>query len=118
MIYKEEIDTLNQILTPLICEQNQSIHQALLNNKNRIMFSDKSIYKYIDLPRKVRYRSRTKPTTIYKIDKKCLENRTYEDYVKYIKEDPDTPIVEMDSVEGKKVVKFYLLFILLIAHLC
>ena len=112
MVYKEEIDTLNQILTPLICEQNQSIHQALLNNKNRIMFSDKSIYKYIDLgilnvknidlPRKVRYRNRTKPTTIYKIDKKCLENRTYEDYMKYIKEHPDTPIVEMDSVEGKK----------------
>ena len=112
MIYKEEIDTLNEILTPLICEQNQSIHQALLNNKNRIMFSDKSIYKYIDLgilnvknidlPRKVRLRNRTKPTTIYKIDKKCLENRTYEDYIKYVKDHPDTPIVEMDSVEGKK----------------
>lgn len=112
MIYKEEIDTLNEILTPLICKQNQSIHQALLNNKNRIMFSDKSIYKYIDLgilnvknidlPRKIRFRSRTKPTTIYKIDKKCLENRTYEDYIKYVKEHPDTPIVEMDTVEGKK----------------
>ena len=112
MIYQEEIDTLNEILTPLICEQNQSIHQALLNNKNKIMFCDKSIYKYtdlgildiknIDLPRKVRFRNRTKPTTIYKIDKKCLENRTYEDFTKYIKEHPDTPIVEMDSVEGRK----------------
>lgn len=49
MIYQEEIDTLNEILTPLICEQNQSIHQALLNNKNKIMFCDKSIYKYTDL---------------------------------------------------------------------
>lgn len=112
MIYKEEIDTLNEILTPLICEQNQSIHQALINNKNKIMFCDKSIYKYIDLgilnvknidlPRKVRFRNRTKPTTIYKIDKKCLESRTYDDYMKYVKEHPDTPIVEMDSVEGKK----------------
>ena len=34
MIYQEEIDTLNDILTPLICEKNQSFHQALLNNKN------------------------------------------------------------------------------------
>ena len=102
----------NEILTSLICEQNQSIHQVLLNNKNKIMFSDKSIYKYIDLgilnvrnidlPRKVRFRNRTKPTTVYKIDKKCLENRTYEDYLDYIKEHPDTPVVEMDSVEGKK----------------
>lgn len=112
MIYQEEIDNLNEILTPLIREQNQSIHQVLLNNKNKIMFSDKSIYKYIDLgilnvrnidlPRKVRFRNRTKSTTVYKIDKKCLENRTYEDYLNYIKEHPDTPVVEMDSVEGKK----------------
>ena len=76
------------------------------------MFSEKTIYKYIDLgvlnvrnidlPRKVRFRKRTKQTTIYKIDKKCLENRTYEDFEKYLEEHPDTHIVEMDSVEGKK----------------
>lgn len=112
MIYQNEIDNLNSILTPLICEQNQSIHQVIINNKNKIMFSDKTIYKYIDLgilnvrnidlPRKVRFRNRTKATTVYKIDKKCLENRTYEDFINYIKEHPDTPIVEMDSVEGKK----------------
>ena len=112
VIYQDEIDNLNNILTPLIKEQNQSIHQALLNNKNKIMFSEKTIYKYIDLgvlnvrnidlPRKVRFRKRTKQTTIYKIDKKCLENRTYEDFEKYLEEHPDTPIVEMDSVEGKK----------------
>ena len=112
MIYQNEIDNLNSILTQLICEQNQSIHQVIINNKNKIMFSDKTIYKYIDLgilnvrnidlPRKVRFRNRTKATTVYKIDKKCLENRTYEDFLNYIKEHPDTPIVEMDSVEGKK----------------
>ena len=112
MIYQNEIDNLNSILTPLICKQNQSIHQVIINNKNKIMFSDKTIYKYIDLgilnvrnidlPRKVRFRNRTKATTVYKIDKKCLENRTYEDFLNYIKEHPDTPIVEMDSVEGKK----------------
>lgn len=112
MIYQNEIDNLNSILTPLICEQNQSIHQVIINNKNKIMFSDKTIYKYIDLgilnvrnidlPRKVRFRNRTKATTVYKIDKKCLKNRTYEDFLNYIKEHPDTPIVEMDSVEGKK----------------
>ncbi len=112
MIYQDELDNLNEILTPLICEQNQSIHQALINNKNKIMFSDKTIYKYIDLgmldvknidlPRKVRFRQRCKQTKVYKIDKKCLENRTYEDFEKYMKKHPDTPVVEMDSVEGKK----------------
>ena len=82
IITKQDIDNLNEILVPLICEQGQSIHQALLNNKNKIMFSDKTIYKFIDLgllnvknidlPRKVRFRNRKKETVIYKIDKNCL----------------------------------------------
>ena len=112
IITKQDIDNLNEILVPLICEQGQSIHQALLNNKNKIMFSDKTIYKFIDLgllnvknidlPRKVRFRNRKKETVIYKIDKNCLEGRKYEDYKEYIKMHPDIPIVEMDSVEGIK----------------
>ena len=66
IIDKKEIDNLNSILVPLICEQGQSIHQAIINNKNKIMYSDKTIYKLIDLgvlniknidlPRKVRYK--------------------------------------------------------------
>ena len=111
-INQEELDNLNDILVPLICNQGQSIHQAIINNKNKIMHSDKSIYKYIDLnllkvknidlPRKVRFRTRRKKNTYYKIDKECLEERRYEDYLKYIEENPDTPIVQMDSVEGVK----------------
>ena len=82
MINQSEIDYLNSILVPLIKNQGQSIHQAISNNKNKIMFSDKTIYKLIDLgllevknidlPRKVRFRQRRKKTTIYKVDKNCL----------------------------------------------
>ena len=112
LIDKSEIDYLNSILVPLIKNQGQSIHQVLINNKNKIMFSDKTIYKLIDLgllevrnidlPRKVRFRTRRKETTIYKIDKQCLVGRTYEDYLDYINQNPDTPIVQMDTVEGIK----------------
>ncbi len=112
MINQGEINNLNSILVPLICKQNQSIHQALINNKNKIMYSDKTIYKLIDLgilnvrnidlPRKVRFRERTKETKVYKVDKHCLENRKYEDFLNYMKEHPDTPVVQMDSVEGRK----------------
>ena len=112
LIQQSEIEHLNSILVPLIKNQGQSIHQALLNNKNKIMFSDKTIYKLIDLgllevrnidlPRKVRFRPRRKQTTIYKIDKKCLIGRTYEDFLNYIENNPDTPIVQMDTVEGIK----------------
>ena len=112
VISQDDINYLNSILVPLIKEQGQSIHHAVINNKNKIMFSENKIYKLIDLgllnvknidlPRKVRFRKRTKNSTIYKIDKNCLVNRTYEDFENYIKENPDTPIVEMDTVEGKK----------------
>ena len=76
------------------------------------MHSDKTIYKLIDLgilevrnidlQRKVKFKQRRKQTSIYKIDKKCTENRTYEDFLKYMEENPDTPIIEMDTVEGRK----------------
>lgn len=112
VIDESEISYLNEILNPLIIEKGQSIHHAIVNNKNLIMHSESKIYKLvdlgvldiknIDLPRKVRYRNRHKKATVYKVDKNCLENRTYEDYQKYIMENPDTPIVQMDSVEGIK----------------
>ena len=112
VIDQNEIDYLNSILTPLIKEQGQSVHHAIINNKNKIMHSENKIYKLIDLgllevrnidlPRKVRFRHRSKQVSIYKVDKQCLENRTYEDFEEYIQENPDTPIVEMDTVEGKK----------------
>ena len=112
LIDQSEIDHLNSILVPLIKNQGQSIHQALVNNKNKVMFSDKTIYKVIDLgllevrnidlPRKVRFRPRRKQTTVYKIDKKCLVGRTYDDFISYMENNSDTPIVQMDTVEGIK----------------
>lgn len=112
VIDTQEIKHLNSILVPLIKEQGQSVNHVLVNNKNKIMYSNKTIYKLIDLgildvrnidlPRKVRYRERRKETKIYKIDKQCLVNRSYEDYLKYLSEHPDTPVVQTDSVEGIK----------------
>ena len=107
---EKEIENLNNILVPLIKQQKQSIHHAVINNKNTIMCSEKEIYnlialgvlkiRNIDLPRKVRIRNVPKRKTYYKIDKKCLEGRRYQDYLKFIAENPDTNIVEMDTVEG------------------
>ena len=82
--------------------------------------SRSSLYNYIDqnkltarnidLPRRVRYSKRkgkqntTKDTTIRK-------GRTYEDFQKYLVENPDTSVVEMDTVEGKKGGKVLLTFL-------
>lgn len=112
MIDQREIDNLNNILVPLICNQGQSINQAYINNPNSIMHCEKTIYKFIDLgllkvrnidlPRKVRFRQRKRQSTVYKIDKDCLTNRTYEDFEKYLLNNHDVPIVQMDTVEGVK----------------
>ena len=76
------------------------------------MYCEKEIYnlvdlgalkvKNIDLPRKVRYRNKPKNKTYYKIDKLCLNNRKYSDYLKFINENKDINMVEMDSIEGVK----------------
>jgi IS30 family transposase len=107
----EEIKRLDDIISPLV-DNGQSVHHILANNKDTIMVSEKTIYKYIeigalsvkniDLPRKVRYRSRRRIQMGYKVDKKCLEGRKYDDFLKFIDENKDLSMVEMDTVEGKK----------------
>lgn len=107
-----ELENLNDILVPLICEKKQSIHHAIINNKNSIMCSEREIYnlidksilkvKNIDLPRKVRFRNTPKRHTYYKIDKNCLQNRKYSDYLSFINDNNDINVVEIDTVEGIK----------------
>lgn len=106
----EELKRIDDIISPLI-QQGQSIHHICANNTDEIMLDEKTIYNYIDagllsvgnidLPRKVRYRVRKKKKTV-RVDKQCHLGRTYEDYQEYMTANPDTAVVQMDSVEGKK----------------
>lgn len=80
------------------------------------MLSERTLYrlvdanvltvKNIDLPKKVKYRPRKKSKEL-KIDKFCTEGRKYEDYLNYIADGNDYPVVEMDTLEGKKVAQCY-----------
>lgn len=107
---QEELDYIDSILDPLIKDNGQSIHIAIVNNKNKIMISEREIYnliengylkvKSIDLPREVRFRVKPKAKRKYKIDKKCRNGRTWDDYKKYMSEHPETNVVEMDTVIG------------------
>jgi len=102
-----ELDRIDQIISPLI-KQGQSIHQICANNADEIMLDERTIYNYvdaglgnIDLPRKVRYKVRKKKPSV-RVDKQCHLGRTYEDFLEYTAANPDTPVVEIDSVEGRK----------------
>lgn len=106
----EELKRIDDIISPLV-QQGQSVHHICTNNADVIMLDEKTIYNYIDagllsvgnidLPRKVRYRVRKKKKTV-RIDKQCHIGRSYENYLEYMTDNPDTAVVQMDSVEGKK----------------
>ena len=105
-----ELERIDQIISPLI-KKGQSIHQICVNNADEIMLDERTIYNYvdagllsvgnIDLPRKVRYKVRKKKPPV-RVDKQCHLGRTYEDFIEYTAANPDVPIVEIDSVEGRK----------------
>lgn len=109
-ITPEELKRVDAIVSPLV-KLGQSIHMICVNNADDIMLDEKTIYNYIDagllsvdnvdLPRKVRYRTRSHKKPV-RVDKKCHVGRTYEDFETYLAANPDIPVVEMDSVEGRK----------------
>ncbi len=107
---QKQVNIINEILTPLV-NNNQSLYHIFTNNKDKLMLSERTLYrlvdanvltvKNIDLPKKVKYRPRKKSKEL-KIDKFCTEGRKYEDYLNYIADGNDYPVVEMDTLEGKK----------------
>jgi len=110
---ESEILWMDEVITPLV-KKKQSVHHICVSQADNLLCSQRTLYKLIDqgvfsvrnidLPRKVRYRPRhcSKP---YKVDKKCRISRTYEDFLLYMKEHPDTPVIQMDSVKEPKAAK-------------
>lgn len=107
---EEEIKMLDTLISPLI-KQGQSPHHIYTTNRDSIMVSERTIYNLIDasviaarnvdLPRRVRFKPRKKKKH-FKVDKACRISRDYVCFKKYMEEHPDTPVVELDSVEGIK----------------
>ena len=116
---QEEIYNINNIITPLIRDKHQSINHVFINNPDLLYFSKPTFYSYvnlnlfsfrnIDLARKVKYKPRkdnekrrTRTESIIRI------GRTYKDFNDYLSMNPNTSIVEMDTVEGTKGGKVFL----------
>jgi len=119
-ITEEELLRINSIISPLI-KRGHSVYNILNNHEDEIMLDAKTIYNYInsglldvdnmDLLRKVKFKKRVNKSKSLKVDKKCRIDRTYEDYMKFINDNPDISIVEMDTVEGVKGGKVLLTLI-------
>jgi IS30 family transposase len=101
---------MDKIVSPLI-KQGHSPYHICLKNKDDLMISDKTLYKYIaanffdasntDLRRKVSMKPRRKKASV-KVDRSCRQWRTYEDFTTFLQEDPDVDVVQMDTVIGAK----------------
>ena len=109
-VSEDEISRLNQIISPLV-QNGQSVNQIYINHQDELMCSEKTIYNYIDaclfdvrnidLPRKVKFRERYKKPE-FKVDKGCRIGRNYEAFGMFMDKNPDTAVVQMDSVIGAK----------------
>lgn len=107
---EEELKRLDEIISPLI-KQNQSPHHIWANNADTLMVSERTIYNLIDarlisamnldLPRKMRFKARKKKRT-FKVDRACRIGRDFACFNTFIEKHPDTAVVQLDSVEGKK----------------
>lgn len=105
-----EIERLDALISPLI-KQGQSIHNIFMTHKDEIMCDETTIYKYIkmglfaakplDLTNTVKMKPRRKKPKL-RVEKGHQKGRSYRDFLAFIKENPDVPIVQMDTVEGKK----------------
>jgi transposase, IS30 family len=110
-ISEEELSRLDQFISPLI-QKGQSLHHIVVSNPDELTCSEKTIYRYvngcllsarnIDMPRVCRLKPRKSKPLQHKVDKQCRVGRLYEDFLAFMNDHPDTAIVEMDTVEGKK----------------
>lgn len=106
---EDNLARINGIITPLV-KNGQSLHQIYIDYVDDLMCSEKTLYNYvdaqlfdirnIDLPRKVKYRPRYKQPE-FKVDRGCRLGRSYEDFQKFLEKEPETTIVQMDSVIGR-----------------
>jgi len=91
--------------------KGQSLHHICINHADEIMLDERTLYNYvdkgiftarnIDMPRVVRMGRRRKTQDRFKVDKKCRIGRTHQDFLKFMQDHPDLPVVEMDTVVGR-----------------
>ena len=107
---EDELRTIDELLSPRI-KLGQSVHHIFATSQDQLFIGEKTAYtlihsglisaRPIDTPRIVRMSPRKKHHEV-KVDKQCRIGRTYDDYLRYMEENPDTPVLEGNTVEGKK----------------
>ena len=107
----EQLSELGELIQPLIA-RGQSLSHICAAHKESIPVSERTLYTYIgngvfdirniDLPKKVAYRKRHEHKVLTRFEYKYREGRTIADFNAYLEANPTLPVVEMDTVKGKR----------------
>jgi len=110
-IDKYTLEVADRIISPLL-KNGHSIRNICINNMDKIMISEKTVYRYVglgilsaskfDLKRTVQRKERKNAGPPLLVDKLCRKGRTYADFEKHLEEHEHPCVVQMDTVEGRK----------------
>ena len=108
-----DIAMLDMMISPLL-KKGQSLAHIYAHHGHEIPCSRRTLYNYIDkgifeaknvdLRRRVRYKCKVRKTgtRISVLSREFRIGRMYEDFQKFMKRNPGTNVIEMDTVEGGK----------------
>ena len=110
-ITKDQIASINEVISPLMIYKNHSVNQVYINHPELLPFSKTTFYKYIDLgilnvrnidlQRKVKWKLKKEyDYRVEKVDVSIKVGRFYTDFKDYMDYHPNASIVEMDTVIG------------------
>lgn len=107
-----QLEAIDELITPLIKEQKQSLNQIFANNSEAIGVSISTLYrliddgklsvKNIDLPRRVRYHKERKGKKKEAKETKQREGRTIKHFQEFVTKHKKASIYEFDTVIGKR----------------
>ena len=122
----KELEILDAIVAAGI-KKGQPLTHIYENHKHELSVSVRTIYNYvdegilsvrnIDLRRKVRYKKRSKTIDTQEKDVPFYRlGRTYADYERFMLDNPNCPVVQMDTVKGRKEKGAVILTMLLLKY--
>lgn len=107
----DELEKFDEIVSPLI-RKGQTLTHIWSEHGDELKISQRTLYRYIeqgvlsinsfDLRRKVGYKPRKKKKQVTEsfLNQEFRKSRSYDDYLKYMKKHPSTPVIQMDTVKG------------------